>query len=218
METLYPVCRYLQGLALRTFADYEVQGKENVPPMGPLMVVSNHMSYVDPSVLSAAIPRRLRFLAKDSIFRGFPISHLLRAYGAHPLNRKSADVVGIRWARAQLNKHSAVVIFPEGTRNGGSLIVGKPGVAGLIQMTGATILPVGITGTERLGMLLRVVNPTGKITVNIGNPFSLPTIAGRITSDLMQSMTDIIMERISALLPENFRGVYPMKSRRKGSK
>ena len=211
METLYPVCRYFQKLSLRAFSDYKVVGKENVPPMGPLVVVSNHMSYVDPSVLSAAIPRRLRFLAKDSVFRGFPISHLLRAYGAHPINRESADVVAIRWARAQLIKDSALVIFPEGTRNGGSLIVGKHGVAGLIRMTGATILPVGITGTERLGMLLRVVNPTGKITVNIGNPFSLPTVEGRLNSALMQSMTDIIMERISALLPKSYRGVYEMK-------
>ena len=213
METLYPICRYLQGLTLKAFSNYEVNGKKNVPPMGPLLIVSNHLSYVDPSVLSNAIPRRLRFLAKDTIFRGFPISHMLRAYGAHPINRGRADVAAIRWARTQLSEDEALVMFPEGTRSDGSLIKGKHGVVTLIQMTGATILPVGITGTERLKMLLRVVNPTGNITVNIGTPFSLPPVEGRINRSLMKSMTDIVMERIAALLPKSYRGVYELSTR-----
>ena len=50
------------------FCDFEVTGKENVPPFGPLVVVSNHMSYIDPSILSVSINRRLTFLAKDTLF------------------------------------------------------------------------------------------------------------------------------------------------------
>tara|TARA_Y100000758_G_scaffold270065_1_gene211878 strand:- start:100 stop:753 length:654 start_codon:yes stop_codon:yes gene_type:complete len=208
VETLYPICRYLQGLTLKAFSNYKVNGKENVPPMGPLLIVSNHLSYVDPSVLSNAIPRRLRFLAKDTIFRGFPISQMLKAYGAHPINRGGVDIAAIRWARTQLSEDGALVMFPEGTRSDGSLIRGQHGVVTLIRMTGATILPVGITGTERLKLLLRIVNPTGNITVNIGTPFSLPPVEGRINKSLMKSMTDIIMERIAALLPKSYRGVY----------
>lgn len=212
METLYPICRYLQGLTLKAFSNYKVNGKENVPPMGPLLIVSNHLSYVDPSVLSNAIPRRLRFLAKDTIFRGFPISQLLKAYGAHPINRGGADIAAIRWARTQLSENGALVMFPEGTRSDGSLIRGQHGVVTLIRMTGATILPVGITGTERLKLLLRIVNPTGNITVNIGTPFSLPPVEGRINKSLMKSMTDIIMERIATLLPKSYRGVYELNT------
>ncbi len=212
METLYPVCRYLQGLTLKAFSNFEVNGKENVPPMGPLLIISNHLSYIDPSVLSNAIPRRLRFLAKDTLFRGFPISQMLKAYGAYPITRGGADVAAIRWARTQLSGDEALVMFPEGTRSGGNLIRGKHGVVSLIQMTGTTILPVGITGTERLKMLLRVVNPTGNIAVNIGAPFSLPPVEGRINRSLMKSMTDIIMERIAALLPKSYRGVYELNT------
>ena len=212
METLYPICRYLQGLTLKAFSNYKVNGKENVPPMGPLLIVSNHLSYVDPSVLSNAIPRRLRFLAKDTIFRGFPISQMLKAYGAHPINREGADIAAIRWARTQLSEDGALVMFPEGTRSGGSLIRGQHGVVTLIRMTGATILPVGITGTERLKLLLRIVNPTGNITVNIGTPFSLPPVEGRINKSLMKAMTDIIMERIAALLPKSYRRVYELNT------
>ncbi len=88
------------------------------------------------------------------------------------------------------------------------MIKAKPGVARLVQMSDATILPVAITGTEHIGNVLRVVNPTGNIKVNIGSPFSLPKIDGTIDSAILKSMTDMIMERISILLPEKYRGVY----------
>ena len=100
------------------------------------------------------------------------------------------------------------MIFPEGTRSNGELLRGKQGAARIIQMTGSTILPVGITGTQHLQSLLRAVNPTGNIKVTIGPPFSLPTIEGKISPDVMQSMTDMIMGRIASLLPNKYRGVY----------
>jgi len=176
--------------------------------MGPLIVVSNHLSYIDPSVLSHAVNRRLNFLAKRSIFVGFPISQMLYAYGAHPLNRQGADIAAVRWAREKLSRDGTLVIFPEGTRSHGEMIRGKQGVARIIQMTGSPILPIGITGTENLQSLLRAVNPTGDIKVNIGAPFSLPTIEGKISADVMQSMTDMIMTRIASLLPNEYRGAY----------
>tara|TARA_B100001245_G_scaffold111614_1_gene81708 strand:- start:3170 stop:3850 length:681 start_codon:yes stop_codon:yes gene_type:complete len=208
MAAFYSTCRYLQGVTLKLFSNYQVDGRENIPPMGPLIVVSNHLSYIDPSVLSHAVNRRLNFLAKRSIFVGFPISQMLYAYGAHPLNRQGADIAAVRWAREKLSRDGTLVIFPEGTRSNGEMIRGKQGVARIIQMTGSPILPIGITGTENLQSLLRVVNPTGDIKVNIGSPFSLPTIEGKISADVMQSMTDMIMTRIASLLPNEYRGAY----------
>jgi|TARA_B110000263_G_C15303256_1_gene509025 1-acyl-sn-glycerol-3-phosphate acyltransferase len=213
MNILYNTCNYLQKLTLKTFSNYKVTGRENIPPMGPLLIVSNHMSDIDPSILATAIPRRLKFLAKDTLFIGFPISQILLSYGAYPLSRKKADIKAIRWAKKSLGSTGTVVIFPEGTRNGGSMIQGKQGVARLIQMTESTILPVGITGTEKFKSVFRVFNPTGKITVNIGTPFSLPTLEGNITNDVMKSMTDIIMMRISELLPEKYRGIYSLNKK-----
>ncbi|HJO59790.1 MAG TPA: hypothetical protein QF838_03505, partial [SAR202 cluster bacterium] len=95
----------------------------------------------------------------------------------------------------------------------GSMIKAKPGVARLVQMSYATILPVAITGTEHIGNVVRVVNPTGNIKVNIGSPFSLPKIDGAIDSGILKSMTDMIMERISILLPEKYRGVYEINKK-----
>ncbi len=210
MTILYNICSLLQKLTLRSFADYSVLGAENVPPYGPLIIVSNHMSNIDPSILSASIDRRLKFLAKNSIFVGFPISQMLYAYGAHPIDREKADLGAIRWAKLELGRDTAMVIFPEGTRNNGEMIKAKDGAVRLIQMTKATVLPVGITGTERHRSVLRVVNPTGQIRVNIGTPFSLPPLDGTVSDAVMRSMTTMIMERIAYLLPNEYRGYYSL--------
>ena len=208
MDYLYPICRYLQKLTLNTFSNFEVEGSENVPPMGPLIIVSNHMSNIDPSILSCSINRRLQFLAKDTLFKGFPISQMLRAYGAYPIRRGRPDIEAIKWAADQLGKDASLVVFPEGTRNNGKMIKGKIGTARLIQMTQSTILPVGITGTEHLQHLGRVIKPKGNIKVNIGTPFSLPKIDGEITKSIFESLTEIIMLRVANLLPRRYKGVY----------
>ena len=208
---LYPTCNFLQKLTLNCFSNYEVSGQENVPPVGPLIVVSNHLSNIDPSILAVSVSRRLKFLAKSSLFAGPFISGLLRWYGAYPLHRDRVDVASFKWALNQLRNDGVILIFPEGTRSRGAMIKAKFGVARLVQMSDATILPVGITGTEHIGNVLRVVNPTGNIKVNIGSPFSLPKIDGPIDNALLKSMTDLIMERVSALLPNTYQGVYRIR-------
>ena len=211
METVYNVSNFLQRCTLRAFSDYMVTGAENVPPMGPLVVVSNHMSNLDPSFLSASVPRRLRYLAKDNLFRAVgPVGRwYLRRYGAFPIDRVGVDARAFRWALRQLQQDSALVIFPEGTRSRtASLNEAKAGAVSLILKSGAPVLPVGITGTERMQPFVRVVNPTGKIRVNIGQPFSLPSIEGRPSRELLRSMTTDLMHRVCDLLPESYHGVY----------
>ena len=211
VDKVYGVTNFLQRGTLRAFADWKVSGAENVPPMGPLVLVSNHMSNLDPSMLSVSVPRRLNYLAKDDIFKavGPPGRWFLRHYGAFPIDRRGADARAFRWALRMLRRDAAIVIFPEGTRSRtASMNEAKPGAASLILKSGATVLPVGITGTERMQAFLRVVNPTGKIRVNIGQPFSLPSIEGRPSRDLLRSITSDMMRRVRDLLPESYHGFY----------
>ena len=211
MEAVYNISNFLQRCTLRTFSDYKVTGTENVPPMGPLVVIANHMSNLDPSFLSASVPRRLKYLAKDNLFRAIgPVGRwYLRNYGAFPIDRVGVDARAFRWALRQLQQDAALVVFPEGTRSRtASLNEAKAGAVSLILKSGAPVLPVGITGTERMQPFLRVVNPTGKIRVNIGQPFSLPSIEGRPSRELLRSMTTDIMHRVCDLLPESYHGVY----------
>lgn len=210
METhaVYPVCNLFQRTTLRLFARWEVVGRENVPPMGPLIVVANHQSNFDPSLLGASLPRRPWFLAKETMFLNPVVNWFLRSYGAFPLNREGADVRAYRWALSKLEQGEVLVIFPEGTRSPGGLKKAMPGVVRLALRSQAPLLPVGITGTERLGSYMRVLNPTGRIRVNIGTAFSIPSVEGRLSAQVLESMADTIMHRLALLLPESYHGVY----------
>ena len=208
MEVTYPVCTFLQKLTLRTFADWQVTGRENVPPMGPLIIVANHQSNLDPPLLAPSLPRRVKFLAKQGIFRGPLVSWFLRSWGAFPLNRDAADISAFRWVLSELERDQAIVLFPEGTRSRGGMRKAHLGVARLALKSQAPLLPVGITGTEKLGTVLRAFNPTGKLRVNIGTVFSLPGVEGRLEKEVLDSLTDMIMRRVAALLPPRYQGVY----------
>ena len=210
MEVVNPLANFLQGIVLRVLADWRVSGRENVPPMGPLIVVANHRSNFDPSLLSTSLPRRIRFLAKKEIFRHPVSGWFLRSYGAHPLNRDAVDVGAYRWALDELAHDRVIVLFPEGTRSRGAMKKAKTGVARIALKTQAPILPVGITGTEPLGSVMRVLNPTGELRVNIGTVFTAPDIEGRLDVDILDSITSMIMQRVAALLPPDQRGVYSL--------
>ncbi len=217
MSSLYKITNFLQRGTLRLFSDWKVAGVENVPPVGPVVIVSNHLSNLDPSLLGSSLPRRLNYLAKDDIFNAVgPLGRwYLRQYGAFPIDRAGADVAAFRWSLRRLQRDAAVVIFPEGARSKtAGMNRAKSGVVSLILRSGAPILPVGITGTESMEAFLRVVNPTGKIRVNIGQPFSLPGIEGRPSRELLESITTDIMHRVCDLLPESYHGYYARPSPR----
>ena len=93
MGVVYGVSNVLMRGALRIFGDWKVEGVEYVPPMGPLIIVSNHQSNMDPPILAASIPRRVTFMAKRGLFHNPLASRFLKAYGAFPLNR-----AGTTWA------------------------------------------------------------------------------------------------------------------------
>ena len=204
----YHICVPLQRLALRLFADWKVNGLENVPPMGSLIVIANHQSNFDPPLLSASIPRRIYFLAKSGLFIGHAVTWFLNSYGAYPVNREGGDISAYRWVISSLRAGKPVVLFPEGTRSRDGMSRAKAGIAQIALQSQASILPVGIVGTHRLGAWTRVFNPTGKITVNIGQVFSVPSIEGRPSKELLESISDMIMERVAMQLPEDIRGVY----------
>jgi 1-acyl-sn-glycerol-3-phosphate acyltransferase len=134
----------------------------------------------------------------------------LRTYGAFPLNRDAVDVTAHRWSVAHLKSGGALALFPEGTRNPRGMGQAHAGVARLALSTKTRLLPVGITGTEHLGSVLRVFNPTGRIRMNIGEPFELPPIAGKPSKAELEAMTGMIMRRIAAQLPPEYRGEYQL--------
>ena len=211
-EWIYRLCLLIQITALRLFAKYEVDGREDVPATGSLIIVSNHLGNIDPPLLATSIPRRINFLAKSGLFRGAFPKWFLAMYGAFPVNREGTDARAYRWVVEQLKNDRAVVLFPEGTRSPHGMKEVKQGVAQIASRTGTPILPVGITGTERMGSWARVFFPTGAIRVRIGKVFRLPEVEGRPDKEHMDSATLLIMGKIAELLPEQYQGAYAKKS------
>ena len=210
---LNTTCNVAESGLLRMFADWKVEGRENVPPLGSIIVVANHISNFDPSLMSTSFPRRIWFLAKKELFTG-PGKWFFPTYGAFPVNRSGTDTAAYRWALDKLAHGQCLMVFPEGTRSpSGGMKKAQPGIVRLAMKSQATIVPVGITGSENMKSALRVFYPTGHLRVNVGRPFSLPSIEGRPSAAVLQSMADMIMNRIAILLPEEYQGAYRTGSR-----
>ena len=207
MGALYGPGRALARFCFGVLGRMEVSGREGVPPYGPLLVVANHLSYNDPPAVAAAVPRPLAFLGKQDLFEGWGREWLLRQLQVYPIDRE-LGVGALRTALGLLAADQAVMIFPEGTRSRDyRLQRGLSGVAYLAIKSQAPILPVGIWGTEKFSPK-RMPLPLCRFRVNIGAPFTPPLLEGGYTRAAAAGVLELIMLRIAALLPAEYRGVY----------
>jgi len=203
----YAIVRATGKVCFNLFGRFEVKGLEGVPPRGRLLIVANHLSNADPPVLVVSIPRRFWFVAKRGLFR-HPISAYFMRIFSHPMDRSGQDAETLRWMLRMLEDEQTIGIFPEGTRSQGPMKKAGHGVAYVALKSQATILPVGIVGTQKAQNVWRIIFPFRRFKVIIGQPFSLPPIDGNVDTPVLESLTDLIMGRVAALLPKEYRGVY----------
>jgi len=194
---------YLVGL-------FRVEGRENVPLSGGLIVCGNHFATLDPPMVPAFLPRPDSWsMAKSEYFRKARMRWLFKAYQAFPVVRHTADRVAIRRSFDLLKAGQVLVIYPEGTRvESGVLSKPEPGAGFIAQKSGCPVLPVAITGT-------RECMPKGKfwprrvpVLVRFGKPFQIAQRrpnGERISHD---EASDAIMLAIGELLPPEKRGLY----------
>jgi 1-acyl-sn-glycerol-3-phosphate acyltransferase len=209
MDLWYRLGRLLSKIFLPTFGTLTVVGRQNLPKTGPVLIAVNHQNDADPAVLVYAIDRPIWFMAKRGLFAGPIAAYFLRRVHVFPVDRDGRDIDALLWAQATLDKERALVIFPEGTRSPGGLMEPTTdGTAYIALRSGVPIVPVGITGTENIrGMFWTPVH-FKKLHVTIGEPFTLPPVQGRIDRRLLHEITHQVMERIAAVLPEEYRGFY----------
>jgi 1-acyl-sn-glycerol-3-phosphate acyltransferase len=186
----------------------EVIGEENIPPYGPVILACNHLSFTDPPLLVAAIPRPLHFLGKRELFANPVGNFLMQGFHVFPYDRTTGSTETMRTLLGLLDQDRVVVVFPEGTRSKShSLQEAQLGIVYLALKSQAPILPVGVTGTQNVKGW-RMPFPMCRLTANVGPPFTLPVLEGRTPRPVMQSMLRMIMERVALQLPPEFRGVY----------
>jgi 1-acyl-sn-glycerol-3-phosphate acyltransferase len=194
-----------------------VEGLDNVPPTGPVIVASNHLSFADSLVIPIVAPRKVVFLAKADYFTGTGIKGALsRAWfegiGMIPVDRDDtkAAIASLDTALAVLGRGEAFGIYPEGTRSrDGRLYRGRTGVGHLALTSGAPVVPVGLEGTQHLQPVGSRVPRLAKVTVRFGQPLHF---AGRYDGVPLgrarREVTDEVMSAIARLSGQVEAGVY----------
>ena len=208
MLNLNKICNFIQLKILNTFAEFHIEGVNNIPINGPLIFVANHQAYVDPSLISVISPRKVNFVAKSEVFKFLPLALLLKSYGAHPIKRNRLDLNFFRWAIKILNNGEALCLFPEGTRSNGILKKGLPRIVHLAVRSGVNIIPVGIEGTNKNQGISGVLFPRGKIIVKVGKAFKFEKSNKSLPRDTIDDILDKIMNNIAELIPSGMRGIY----------
>lgn len=205
---IYRICYPIVWILLFLFSRWEIKGKENIPHEGPLIVVANHMTNLDPPLLSVSLGRYAVFMAKEGLFRTKLSSYFIRGLGAFPVNRDRIQREALLTAEQTLNYGYILCIFPEGMRSRtAELRQGFSGSALIAMRTGVPVVPAAITGTEHVRGKVWLQRP--HLTVSFGSPFHLPPPGVDGNRD---KCAEYMMERIAKLLPSQYRGIYANRS------
>lgn len=221
--------RNMMRALVGTVSRYEVEGTQWIPRKGPLLVVMNHLGLLDGPLLLASFPRQLEAVVLDQMLDVPVLGKWLRWYGVLPVRRDRFDRTVLQRSVAVLRSGRALAISPEaGISGSGALRMARSGAAYMALHAEAPVLPVAITGTERVqgawdsvaekvsfrGLeqlaFWRSDRPRLELKLIFGRPFDLES-AGNSWREKRRALrrgTDEMMERLAALLPSQYQGVY----------
>jgi 1-acyl-sn-glycerol-3-phosphate acyltransferase len=189
---LHDLARWLGTWIHRPFYRIRVRHRSRVPSSGPVVLVANHSSFVEPQLLFGLVRRRAVFLVKSELSRGVA-GTAFRWIGQIMVRRGVADREPLMTAVSILRAGGLIGVFPEGTRGAGDVEHAEQGAAWLVRMTGAVVLPVATRGTrERRGF-------RPKLDILVGEPLELSVHRGRTglvaaTEEIRKHLADLVRE------------------------
>ena len=170
----------------------EIIGKENIPKDGPVLVCGNHRSYLDPPLIESTATRDVRFIAKEELRKNPLFAFLGFVFDGIYVKRDAKDVSAMKTTLKALKDGDCIGIFPEGTRNGlekGEKV--KDGAAFFATRTGAKVVPVGVSGGEKL---------FDKAVIRYGKPIDYSEYKGKkLEKEELDKITKEIMDSILEL-------------------
>lgn len=205
-------------LAAACLTRVKVEGLENIPESGPLLVICNHCSSADGMLLMAyVVPvmgRPMGWLGKEEALRWPVLGWAMRQNGIFGVRRGAGDLEAFRQAKSVLDGGRVLAIFPEGTRSPtGALQEVKEGATVLAVRSGAPILPIAVIGTQRFWPKGKILfRPGRKMIVRVGEIFTLTMPKGADRHESLRLATAELMSHVAELLPPEQRGVYADRS------
>ncbi len=188
---------------------WRAYNRERVPPTGPVILASNHASFIDPPLVGIPLKRALNYLARDTLFRFPGVGATLRSWQAIPVDREGGGGAGLKAILDRLLKGGAILLFPEGTRTrDGNLQRGRSGIGLAVIKSDAPVIPVRVFGTfEAFGRHMRFPR-RHRIAVKYGEPLLFAELRAEAKScskprlkEIYQQIADEIMGAVARLEP-----------------
>lgn len=201
MPRWYRAARGLVRVTIRAWFHPRVLGRERVPLDGPVILAPVHRSFVDFAFSALVTDRKLFFMAKGDLWQSRPLGWLLDRLGVFPVNRDAADRASVRTAEGVLRDGQLLVLFPEGARREGTQVEAvMEGAAFLAARTGATVVPLGIGGSDEAMPKGTTLPRRVPVSLVVGEPIppAARTASGRIPRSSVHRASEAVRAGIQS--------------------
>lgn len=198
----YKIVRAVLDFIFFVIFRLHVEGRENVPQTGAIIVAPNHKSDWDPPLIGVAFNTRIiHYMAKEELFKNPFLGWLIRQFGTFPVKRGTVDRTAIRQALRELKAGNPLGIFPEGTRiRREGLGRFHSGMVSLALMTGTPVVPVAVIGSRWMP------HKKGPLAVLIGKPVEVKK--QRPTDEKVAELNDVVKGKIQDLMDNYMKRVH----------
>lgn len=217
MKPIYLIGWYAFRFLFRFYFRSRAYNPERVPLEGPVVLASNHLSFIDPPFIGSSLKREINYLARENLFRFPVIGWVLRSWNSVPVDREGGGAAGLKAILDRLLRGGGIILFPEGTRSAdGKLQRARSGVGLTIIKSTAPVVPVRVFGTfEAYGRHLRLPRPT-PIAVKFGRPMMFEALRAEAKTcskqrlkQIYQEAADDVMAAVAKLEPYTEKETFP---------
>lgn len=197
----YKIMHMIINVVFVPFFSMTIQNKENIPKDENYIIIANHVSNFDPLLLALAWERPMHIMAKQELFKIIIVGKVLEWLKMIPVKRGEADRKAIKEALEYLKNGEILALFPEGTRNKEKkgLLAFQTGAAFFSKSTGTKILPVAISGTDKIKISL-----FNRINFKVGKPVAINEhYDGKISSKELEDFSQMLRTDMERLLNPN---------------
>ncbi len=190
----YKFTQHMLATLMAALGGWRASGRHNMPATGGVLLVANHLSFLDPILLGIPLRRPLNYVARSTLF--VPVlGFLLRSLGTFPIQREGMGASAMKETLRRLRNGGIVTLFPEGTRSrDGKLAPLKSGIAVLVSRAGVPVVPAGIAGTYEAWSRSQLFPVPRPIRIHYGPPIRPEDIAGMDSQAVIALIRDRLEE------------------------